>query len=222
MMGSTNRKVAEMPRSSPRDGAATRRALIDSAAKLFAAQGVEAVSIRAINAEAGLGAASAHYHFGSKDAILDAVLLDSGAEVLAHIHRLAKDMVDSDTIPTARQIVDLLALPYRQFLDQAPDKGVRWLTICGQLSLANDPRLFPVKDDTAELLRKLLERAYPSADETAIELNWSLTVNTLIVMAARWSDASIEGSRALSNGRFDTLSDFVAGGLESLMHPAQT
>ncbi|WP_407807760.1 TetR family transcriptional regulator, partial [Staphylococcus aureus] len=80
-------------------------------------EGVEAVSIRAINAEAGLGAASAHYHFGSKDAILDAVLLDSGAEVLAHIHRLAKNMVDSDTVPTARQIVDLLALPYRQFLD---------------------------------------------------------------------------------------------------------
>lgn len=53
------------------------------------------MSIRAINAEAGLGAASAHYHFGSKDAILDAVLIDAGADVLAHIHALTTAMVDS-------------------------------------------------------------------------------------------------------------------------------
>ena len=206
-----------MPRSSPRDGAATRRALIDAATKLFAAEGVEKVSIRAINAEAGLGAASAHYHFGSKDAILDAVLLDAGSGVLSHIHTLTKDMVESEEIPDAGQIVNLLAIPYRKYLVEEPDKGVRWLTICGQLSLANDPRLFPVEDDTAKLLRQILERAYPDVDDDSIDLNWSLTVNTLIVMAARWSDTSSEKSRALSDSKFDVLVDFVAGGLETLM-----
>ncbi|MDV6286925.1 TetR/AcrR family transcriptional regulator [Rhodococcus jostii] len=206
-----------MPRSNPRDGAATRRALIDAATKLFASEGVEKVSIRAINAEAGLGAASAHYHFGSKDAILDAVLIDAGADVLAHIHALTTAMVDSGATPNAKQIVNLLAIPYRKYLGEDPDKGVRWLTICGQLSLANDPRLFPVEDDTAKLLRKLLERAYPHADDNSLELNWSLTVNTLIVMAARWSDASGAQSRALSDEKFDVLVDFVAGGLETLM-----
>ncbi|MEN0135381.1 TetR/AcrR family transcriptional regulator [Rhodococcus sp. NPDC056960] len=206
-----------MPRSSPRDGAATRRALIDAATKLFAAEGVEKVSIRAINAEAGLGAASAHYHFGSKDAILDAVLLDAGSGVLSHIHTLTKNMVESEEIPDAGQIVNLLAIPYRKYLVEEPDKGVRWLTICGQLSLANDPRLFPVEDDTAKLLRQILERAYPDVDDDSIDLNWSLTVNTLIVMAARWSDASSEKSRALSDSKFDVLVDFVAGGLETLM-----
>ena len=43
----------------------------------------EAASIRAINHAAGLGPASVHYHFGSKDALLEAVLLDQGLEVRA-------------------------------------------------------------------------------------------------------------------------------------------
>ncbi|MEU1520973.1 TetR/AcrR family transcriptional regulator [Nocardia rhamnosiphila] len=206
-----------MARSSPRNGAATKRALVAAALKLFAAEGVEKVSIRAINAEAGLGAASAHYHFGSKDAILNAVLIDAGAGVLAHIHMLADAMVASGVVPNANGIVNLLAVPYRKFLGDQPDKAVRWLNICGQLSLANDPRLFPVEDDTAHLLRLLLERAYPDVGDEALDLNWSLTVNTLIVMAARWSDASVGRSRALSGEKFDVLVDFVAGGLEALM-----
>ncbi|WP_415977150.1 TetR/AcrR family transcriptional regulator [Rhodococcus sp. 077-4] len=204
-------------RSGPRDGAVTRRALIDAAAKLFATEGVEGVSIRSINAEAGLGAASAHYHFGSKDAILDAVLVDSGSAVLARIHDLAKAEVDSGSVPSARGLVELLATPYREFLAAEPDRGVRWLTICGQLSLADDPRLFAVQDDTAELFRKLLERAYPGVGPAELELNWQLSVNTLIVMAARWSSATLLESRALSEERFATLVEFVAGGLAALM-----
>ncbi|MEV0354825.1 TetR/AcrR family transcriptional regulator [Nocardia sp. NPDC050697] len=206
-----------MPRTGPRDGAATRRALVAAATKLFAAEGVEKVSIRAINAEAGLGAASAHYHFGSKDAILNAVLVDAGADVLAHIHRLTVAAVASPDVPDARRIIDLLAEPYRRFLRDEPDKAVRWLNICGQLSLANDPRLFPIEDGTAALLSTLLARAYPAIDADSLELNWSLTVNTLIVMAARWSDASGGRSHVLSNEKFDKLTDFVAGGLEALM-----
>jgi AcrR family transcriptional regulator len=223
MLANDSKGVRAMSRrSKPRDGAATRRALIDAAAKLFATEGVEAVSIRAINAEAGLGAASAHYHFGSKDAILDAVLLDAGSGVLARIHDLAEHAVDSGAVPSAKALVELLATPYREFLAAEPDKGVRWLTICGQLSLADDPRLFPVQDDTAELLRKLLERSYPGVGPADLELNWQLSVNTLIVMAARWSNASMLESHALSSERFDTLVDFVAGGLTALMDTSTT
>ncbi|MBA4854157.1 TetR/AcrR family transcriptional regulator [Nocardia farcinica] len=210
-----------MARSSPRDGAATKRALIDAAARLFAAEGVEKVSIRAVNAAAGLGAASVHYHFGSKDALLDAVLLDAGAGVLDHIRALAKGMVDSGAVPDARALVDLLAVPYRKYLEEEPEKSVRWLSICGQLSLANDPRLFPVEDDTAQLLRTLLERAYPAVDAEILELNWSLTINTLIVMAARLSDPGRGRVRVPAGGEFDALVDFVAGGLEALMRAAR-
>src|SRR6476646_6905580 len=64
-----------------RQGTATRAKLVKVAERLFAAQGVDAVSVRAVNAAAGLGPASVHYHFGSKDDLLSAVLLDLGGPV---------------------------------------------------------------------------------------------------------------------------------------------
>ncbi|MBY8856840.1 TetR/AcrR family transcriptional regulator [Nocardia sp. CA2R105] len=206
-----------MPRSGPHDGAATRRALLDAASKLFATEGVAKVSVRAINAEAKLGAASTHYHFGSKDAILEAVLLDAGAGVLARIHDLAEQAVESDRTLDGRELVDLLAVPYREFLSSDPVKASRWLSICGQLSLSNDPRLFPVEDNTTKLLYQLLERAYPEVGGDDISAKWSLAVNTLIVMAARWADANISSEVPVDDGISDALVDFVAGGLDALM-----
>ncbi|MCZ0975134.1 helix-turn-helix domain containing protein [Streptomyces albulus] len=64
-----------------RQGDATRQRLIKAAERLFAAHGVDAVSVRAINAAAGQGPASVHYHFGSKENLVAAVLLGVGAAV---------------------------------------------------------------------------------------------------------------------------------------------
>jgi AcrR family transcriptional regulator len=53
----------------------TKERLLDTAERLFAAQGFDAVSIRLIVAEAGANLAAVHYHFKSKEALLDAVVL---------------------------------------------------------------------------------------------------------------------------------------------------
>ena len=52
---------------------ATKEKILDSAEKLFAVQGFDATSLRAITAGAGVNLAAVHYHFGSKDALLGAV-----------------------------------------------------------------------------------------------------------------------------------------------------
>ncbi|CAM3062371.1 TetR/AcrR family transcriptional regulator [Prescottella defluvii] len=58
-----------------RDGAATRERLINAAEQVFAAQGVEQANLREINRVAGQSNNSAlHYHFGSREALLTAVL----------------------------------------------------------------------------------------------------------------------------------------------------
>ncbi len=51
-----------------------RDRLLDAAERLFAEQGIEATSSRAINAAADLSPAALHYHFGNKDRIVEAVL----------------------------------------------------------------------------------------------------------------------------------------------------
>ena len=52
----------------------TRERLISAAERLFAEYGVGAVSLRAVMQEAGANVASVHYHFGSKPALVEAVV----------------------------------------------------------------------------------------------------------------------------------------------------
>jgi TetR/AcrR family transcriptional regulator, cholesterol catabolism regulator len=61
------------------DAPATRRQILDVAAKLFRENGVAATTLRDVAQRCGIKAASIYYHFGSKDEILLEVL-DFGIE----------------------------------------------------------------------------------------------------------------------------------------------
>ncbi len=52
----------------------TKDRVLDSAEKLFAKDGYKGTSMRAITGKAGVNLASVNYHFGSKKALLDAVI----------------------------------------------------------------------------------------------------------------------------------------------------
>lgn len=52
----------------------TKDRILDSAEKLFALQGIDATSLRAITAEAGVNLAAVNYHFQSKDSLVLAVI----------------------------------------------------------------------------------------------------------------------------------------------------
>jgi AcrR family transcriptional regulator len=52
----------------------TKTQILDAAEKLFARQGFEATSLRAIIADAGVNLAAIHYHFQSKEGLVRAVL----------------------------------------------------------------------------------------------------------------------------------------------------
>ncbi len=89
-------------------GAETRRKLIETAVRHFAEHGFEAASQRAIQRDAGVNPASAHYYFGSKEAMYRAVIatfihdvqkervrlhtaLPEGLTGPARLHRLLRD-----------------------------------------------------------------------------------------------------------------------------------
>jgi len=52
----------------------TTERILDAAELLFARHGVDATSLRSITSEAGVNAAAIHYHFGSKEGLLEAVV----------------------------------------------------------------------------------------------------------------------------------------------------
>jgi AcrR family transcriptional regulator len=53
----------------------TKDKILDTAERLFAERGFDAISLRHIIAEADVNLAAIHYHFGSKEGLLDAIVL---------------------------------------------------------------------------------------------------------------------------------------------------
>ena len=63
--------IRKLEREAP---VATKDRILDAAEALFMEHGFEATSLRQITATAGVNLASAHYHFGSKEELFEAVL----------------------------------------------------------------------------------------------------------------------------------------------------
>ena len=114
----------------PRDATATKARLAREAERLFATRGVYQVTVREIVNAAGQRNVSAlTYHFGSREGLLEAILIQHGdptdvarGELLARIGRDA---------PT-RELVDALVVPYAAHL-ATPD-GRDYLRIVAQLA----------------------------------------------------------------------------------------
>jgi AcrR family transcriptional regulator len=193
---------------------------MDAAEKLFAEQGVEAVSVRAINAEAGLAPAAVHYHFGSKDALLDAVLDRRGQAALADIIEHCDRLLEQGGRPDPRDILDAVLSPYLALLERDRVGGARWLAIMGQLTLSRDQRLEPSASPASERLQTLIHQAFPDADPSDLEKAWRLAVETLILLMARTPDdwsTPLEESGDLT---LDMLLDFTVGGMAHALRRA--
>ena len=65
-----------------------REAILNTAERLFAERGIDAVSLRTINAEAGYSVAALHYHFGTRDGLIRALLERAQPQMLYHRDRL--------------------------------------------------------------------------------------------------------------------------------------
>ncbi|HYW43467.1 MAG TPA: TetR/AcrR family transcriptional regulator [Bryobacteraceae bacterium] len=59
----------------------TKERLLETAQRLFGQQGYDATSLRHIIAEAGVNLAAIHYHFGSKEELLDEIIQRSAGPV---------------------------------------------------------------------------------------------------------------------------------------------
>lgn len=114
---------ARKRRRVPRSNVDTKESLLDAAERLFAAHGIQAVSLRMINAAAGArNASAAHYHFRSRETLLRAVArrrMDWLSEQRLELLRRAERMI-TDGLPDVRAIVEATLLPtFRMLLDDS-------------------------------------------------------------------------------------------------------
>ena len=124
-------------RSVPLNGDATRRKLIDEAARAFAAEGVYSASLIDITRKAGQRNRGAlHYHFGSRSGVLCAVL-ERHVDFLAHregeLLQIALTRPDDDV----RSVVEAIVRPATE-LAESGWRGRCFLVILAEL-VEEDP-----------------------------------------------------------------------------------
>jgi AcrR family transcriptional regulator len=163
----------------PRDSTATKERLLREAERLFARRGLYQVTVREITEAAEQRNVSAlNYHFGSREGLLDAILVRHGdptdvarGELLAGIGRDAP----------SRELVAALVVPYASHLSR-PD-GRDYLRIVAQLSARFSTWREPAPG-TGPYLREILglleERtpglAAPVRRERVVEMIMLMTV----------------------------------------------
>ena len=112
----------------------TRTRILDAAEELFMQHGFEATSMRQLTAKAGANLAAVNYHFGSKDALIEAVFrrrLDSmNATRIAELDRMEKDAGGRALSP--RQIIGAFVGVSLRMVEDATAGGRNFIRLLGR------------------------------------------------------------------------------------------
>jgi AcrR family transcriptional regulator len=139
----------------PRNADETRARLIRAAERLFAERGVEAVSLREVNREAGQRNASAlQYHFADRDGLVRAILAKHEPAVEARRHDLLDAIEKDDAACDLHHLAAALVVPAAERLSDR-DGGRDYLRIVAQLINHHQARVDPIslEDDDNSLNR---------------------------------------------------------------------
>lgn len=209
------------------DGEATRQALLDAAERLFATKGILSTSIRSVNETAGFGAASVHYHFGSKTQLLRAVLARRGDKVVTEAKERVKELLASDNPPSIRSIVLAAYEPHVNLITSDTERGCYWEQILGQLGIARDPLLTELFGPITDEFIAVLMRTAPNIDRSTAVAHWYIASLTLINLIGIYAHTLATGSTIGKTSPATFLAaipEFVASGLagaiESQVQPS--
>lgn len=199
----------------------TKEQILDTAEALFAEQGIDGVSLRAITQAAAVNLASVHYHFGSKEALVKAVFVRRiGAVNRERIVLLDEAESGANGPLTVDRILYALFAPAIR-LSQDPQRGRRFMRLCGRFYAEPADYLEAVfKEEFAELARRL-ERAFKSAapDLPEKELQWRIHFSVGVMVHTmmdsdrirRWTQGLCDPTDV--QGTIDAMVRFAAAGM---------
>ena len=150
----------------------TKERILDSAERLFAEKGVDGTSLRAIIEDAKVNLAAIHYHYRSKEDLLNAVLMRR----LEPVNRLRLELLDScGEKPALEAVLEAFFAPALAIANDPMKGGRPFVRLMGRIVAEGDqlPRL--VKEHFGVVLKRFMEalqRALPEVP--AAELVWKM------------------------------------------------
>lgn len=152
-----------------------RDVLVSTAERLFAEHGIDAVSLRAVMAEAGTNVAAVSYHFGTKDALVEAVVRARSDEIRTARDALLSSLEQADT-PTTRELAEAFVLP---LATMAVAGDTAWIRLVAGATSSGHPSVAVIDEEFNEQttrLGALLRRVRPDLDQIAIRFRMTVAM----------------------------------------------
>jgi AcrR family transcriptional regulator len=173
----------------------TKEKVMDAAEWLFGQHGYSATSLRHIISEAGVNLAAIHYHFGSKQDLLDQVILRKAGPVNERRIKLL-DQFEAEAAPqpaSVEKILEAFIAP-AMMIDKSPDfvRLMGRVHVEGLMPLIARRHFQPIIDRFFAALRRALPGM--SDEELAWKTHFALgaMAHTLTISPATYPEAAHE------------------------------
>ena len=200
----------------------TKERILDAAERLFADRGFPATSLRDITSEASVNIASVNYHFGSKEALLGAVL----ERRLRPVNARRLDLLDAietaagTGAPNAEEVIRAFLSPPFQMRQEGGAGGDDFLRLIGRFQSETNEEFratFRQFDGAYRRFGQALQRALPHLDATDIGWRMLFLVGSMAFTMA-WGDSFVSispGSHRDPEDVLESLIQFVTAGMAS-------
>jgi AcrR family transcriptional regulator len=194
---------------------------MDAAERLFAERGIDAVSLRTINTEAGYSVAALHYHFGTRDGLIRALLARAQPAMFSQRATMIAAL-ETQAHPTVEAIAQALVYPLTAGMVENFGAGIAQLRFLVRLSFDRSPYLAKTLEDSVALFAPLLRRALPHLDARTAKRRWLFAADLAQHALANALEVHLEATagggtptRAQLEQFQRDLVDFISGGLRA-------
>ena len=201
----------------------TRTKILNTAERLFAHSGLEGVSLREVGRAAGVNPASLHYHFGSREAVVEAVVLRRMEPLQRRRRELLDSLLATEAPRSVESLLGVLVLPLAELLERKPRAGRAYMRLLSRLY--SDRKLVAYElamryfgEVHRELGRELV-RAIPDVPPAVLTRRIAVCVQTSLAMLAdpepyeSSHEADVPSASPEAVAR--ELVEFMAGGLRA-------
>lgn len=207
------------------EAAGTKERILQAAEKLFSDGGLGKTSLRAITSEAGVNVAAIHYHFGSRQGLLQELLARHvepvNRERLALLGELERRAGAEG--PSVEAVLEAFVAPVLRIVGESEAERRKLIALIGRFWAEPDELLEPViREQFGEVARRFtyaLQRALPSLPPRDVAWRLHCTIGVLShVLTARHDFGIIPGFDAAEPGgraAVERLVAFVAGGFRA-------
>ncbi len=201
----------------------TKNRILDSAQRLIGDQGFAATSIRDIIADAGVNLAAIHYHFGTKDDLLDAVIARRVGPVNEERQRLLEEVEAraGSGPPPVRQVLEAWLVP----MAEAADRDSSFVRLMGRVMAEGMlPQIVQRHfKRQADRITAALQRALPELPEE--ELLWRVHFTAGAISRTMCAENDFTGLNSDMKDfrqRIERLVTFLTAGFEAPATAART